>query len=68
MGTWTHTWPADGSARQELRDANAERLRRRAEREAAIYGLSMRCEIGDHGCRNDGTGCLCRCHDDKGTQ
>lgn len=26
-------------------------------------GRSHRCAMGDHGCTNDGSNCLCECHD-----
>lgn len=43
-----------------------------AERQAAIAGLSMNCEYGKHadqryGCKNDGSGCICECHDQPAT-
>lgn len=41
-------------------ELHAARLR------AASKETSHRCAVGDHapnGCRNDGTGCLCECHD-----
>jgi len=43
-----------------------------AERQAAIAGRSMKCESGMHadqlyGCANDGTTCICPCHDNPNT-
>ena len=43
-----------------------------AERQAAIAGRSMKCESGMHadqlyGCANDGTTCICQCHDNPNT-
>ena len=42
-----------------------------AERQAAVAACSMNCEWGrhadeDYGCANDGSGCLCACHDGTG--
>lgn len=39
-----------------------------AERQAELAGRSLKCGNEDHandpnGCKNDGTGCLCYCHD-----
>jgi hypothetical protein len=43
----------------ELRDG-AQQLLTDSLRRA---GRSLRCAQGDHGCANDGSGCLCECHD-----
>lgn len=55
-------------ARAEIRRALVADM----ERTIAAAGRSMRCRQGDHlsirdgqpdGCRNDGTNCVCECHD-----
>lgn len=56
-------YPRDARARMELREKHF----RRAVREARQIGLSINCQTGKHQCANDGTTCLCWCHDDGGT-
>jgi hypothetical protein len=61
------------AGRQEIR----VQIFREAERQARIAALSLRCKYGNHcgvyvdehgetwpdGCRDDGSGCICECHD-----
>ena len=67
-------YPLAFKARQALRDEIHGRLTRSAERQAAATSRSMRCSgelaFGQpahagqpDGCKNDGTTCLCPCHD-----
>lgn len=61
-----------------LRQANGDRAAARqlmreailagAEQEVSVAGRSMKCGWGKHapdrhGCENDGSGCICECHD-----
>jgi hypothetical protein len=60
------TYPLHRGERRALRRQHADRILERANAEAAISGASIKCRIGNHapgGCQNDGTGCLCACHD-----
>jgi hypothetical protein len=54
--------PLDEQSREGIRIAIREAAVLRAVR-LATGRVSLRCLEGDHGCRNDGTSCLCRCHD-----
>jgi hypothetical protein len=71
-------YPLDPSSRQKQRDQVRQEARRRLtadmERAVAQVGVSMKCDgysIGPAprhadqagGCANDGTTCLCECHD-----
>jgi len=57
------------AVRKQIRDEQIAR----AERDAATLGRSMKCRGWDErpprhagsldGCKNDGTGCICECHD-----
>ena len=64
-----HGHTAEG--REAAREAILESAIEQAQREARFCGLSLNC-VGDtyagakhHRCRNDGTTCLCPCHDPK---
>jgi hypothetical protein len=72
------TYPADKAARQVHRDRLRASALARAEDEIRRLGRSIRCSEGDHrrttnvngkpmvvGCANDGTTCVCECHDPK---
>ena len=56
-------FPLDYESREVLRDQWLAYYVEKAIKGAKRHGLSMRCETGDHGCRNNGSNCLCRCHD-----
>lgn len=56
-------YPHDMKRREEIRLANYERLMLKATRAAFRVGLSIRCARGDHGCLNNGSNCICVCHD-----
>jgi hypothetical protein len=63
-------YPLDRGLRESLRTAAIEKYTVKGVHTGLHYGQSMRCQDGDHydwdtmlGCRNDGTGCLCLCHD-----
>lgn len=56
-------WPRDNEGREQMRSEWLEFHTLKGVRKGLYYGLSMRCERGDHGCMNDGSTCLCRCHD-----
>ncbi len=62
------------AGRAKARTQVAREIRAAIDREIAEAGRSMRCGGGDHrrndegvrgfsGCANDGTTCLCECHD-----
>lgn len=65
------SYPLDAESRAAIREKHVMR----AMKQALHVGWSMRCGYGDHrrrsdndetgwtGCRNDGTGCLCPCHE-----
>ena len=60
------TYPAALDARYALRDQALADARQRAIRETVRAYSSPDCGDGRHapkGCRNDGTTCLCACHD-----
>jgi hypothetical protein len=70
----TRPYPLDTEARRAARAANLASYLKAAEVNAHKANLSMKCEgygsrlnplHSDHpgGCKNDGTGCLCECHD-----
>lgn len=63
IGTPVPDYPWDAAEREAIRLWRYEEAILRATRAGTRYGLSMRCERGDHGCRNSGSTCLCRCHD-----
>jgi type IV secretory pathway VirB9-like protein len=64
-------YPKDAATRRELR----EKHYMRNAKQALHTGQSIRCAAGDHrrrfadgddtGCRNDGSNCLCWCHDQE---
>ena len=66
-----HGTTAEG--RQAAREALIEATLVEARREATLYGLSRNCEEAlrrgvkpeQHWCKNDGSNCLCQCHDPK---
>lgn len=63
--------------RARRREDSAERIRRRAEEDISRAGRSMKCAgtampFGErlhantpNGCKNDGSSCICECHDPK---
>ncbi|MER7167001.1 hypothetical protein ABT336_13165 [Micromonospora sp. NPDC000207] len=67
--------PLAASTRARLRADHRRRILAQAEQEARLHGLSAKCRGYDNelavprhsshedGCRNDGTTCLCACHD-----
>jgi hypothetical protein len=59
------TYPTDLPGRRERRATIRAQVLAEAEREISLQGRSMRCGRYDaHGsCRNDGSGCICECHD-----
>lgn len=68
-------YPPTVAERAALRANLRTRALAAAEQAAAVAGLSLNCErrlqLGTHpddapGCANDGTGCLCACHDQGG--
>lgn len=58
-------FPLDEEARDRLRAEITEEYLLRASHTAAGHMRSARCQKGDHRCRNNGTTCLCYCHDRK---
>lgn len=62
-------YPSDWQNRAEIRTRIRAEQRARAERDAARLGRSIKCGIDKRhadqvgGCANDGTGCVCECHD-----
>lgn len=60
-------YPKGTVARQAIRDRLKRRELAEAERRTLRAGRSIMCgENGNHaphGCRNDGSCCLCECHD-----
>lgn len=65
----TADYPAGMAARQAQRHENETRVIRQAAYEAARVSRSGKCGVDgwhagmDGGCANDGTTCLCACHD-----
>ncbi len=68
----TADYPLDRAGRRKLRAERRQEALARAERAAAVAGMSINCErrtsYGTHptegpGCANTGIGCLCACHD-----
>lgn len=61
-------YPLDTESRLALRGQHIQR----AISKSLHIGQSIRCSRNDHhrgdgdGCQNDGTGCLCWCHDQDG--
>lgn len=64
-------YPRDRASRQALRQELVEEAIERARHAARLEGISINC-AGDiaahvpadrHRCRNDGSTCLCECHD-----
>jgi hypothetical protein len=62
------------AGRKKARAVMTAAIMASAQREAEIAGRSWNCEVGHHrrivdayavGCANDGSGCLCDCHDDQ---
>lgn len=69
-------YPLDHRARKALRASHAAEIRAAAEVKARRFGRSISCGgggdpwfviplDGPHTCRNDGSGCLCECHDPR---
>ena len=71
-------YPAKADAREAVRQKRRAELLEDAERRAEMAGRTMKCvgfvNVGNafgtprhrddpDGCRNDGSGCLCPCHD-----
>lgn len=57
-----------GGDRPAARALIREGMMQQAELEAGLAGLSLKCRIDMHanagnGCANDGSACLCECHD-----
>lgn len=72
-GSISPQFPKSPVERQRQRAMNTRRAFAEAERLARITGRSLKCgELRRHagdssgdGCRNDGSTCICECHDDK---
>lgn len=66
-----NTYPTGAEDRQALRNEWLEIHLLRGTRKGLDYGLSMNCSVArrshrqldEHGCKNDGSTCLCACHD-----
>jgi hypothetical protein len=64
-------WPLTRAERAAERERIREAALAAARRDALRFARSIRCgERGHHadlpgGCANDGTGCLCECHDPR---
>jgi hypothetical protein len=64
-------YPRDRVGRRNARQAIVEEAVERARHDARFVGLSINCEgdmkygipLTSHRCRNDGSRCLCECHD-----
>lgn len=73
VDTYAATFPGARADRQMVRDRELLYAMRRAFEVAANHGLSMKCREGRHapwigtptGCANDGSTCLCECHDPR---
>lgn len=62
--TWYgHTAAGRAKARQQLAAEIRTEGKRVIEENVRTAGRSYRCAAGDHGCSNDGSNCLCECHD-----
>lgn len=63
------TYPRDAATRAAERDARYHAYMAEAERKALRSTYSIKCgDWGNHapnGCQNDGSNCLCACHDPK---
>lgn len=58
--------PTTKASRIDLRRHYLDREIERGRKAGSEFGLSTKCRSDNHGpegCRNDGTGCLCECHD-----
>lgn len=58
-------FPRTEAERESKRLTYLEVENQHAQQRAQRNSLSMRCARGDHGCMNDGSNCLCRCHDQR---
>lgn len=58
-------YPSDLAAREAFRHRIRTRELAVAESRIRSSCRSLRCGAGDHDCRNDGTTCICECHDPK---
>jgi hypothetical protein len=61
-------YPRTSAERIDLRAMVLNRLVQEASFAARLHGLSLDCESavrwdGPHACKNDGSTCLCSCHD-----
>jgi hypothetical protein len=65
-------FPLDRASREAARADRRRAILAEAEDRAALYGLTINCGerlfAGTHptegpGCGNDGSNCMCRCHD-----
>lgn len=70
--TRVHVYPRDAASRMERREEIRSIALIAAEQRAARVGLSMKCagegmavqhKATPGGCANDGSTCLCECHD-----
>ena len=74
--TTREPYPVDFDHRQMIRNVIKANLLEQALADAKTARHSIKCREGDHrrtdpvfgpaGCQNDGTTCLCECHDDQG--
>jgi hypothetical protein len=61
-------YPASSHARRNLRNLRIKAALDHAPAQALALVMSIKCSRGQHavepyGCANDGTTCLCECHD-----
>jgi hypothetical protein len=57
-----------GAGRARARAQIAREIGGSIAAQIAQAGRSMRCAVEDHGCLNDGSTCICECHDPEGQQ
>lgn len=67
-----HNYAGTAAARAAHRRSIHTRIAAASQHEADRLGRSPKCAHAEHadqpgGCANDGTGCLCECHDPKDT-
>lgn len=58
-------FPLDEESRDRIRAETMDYYILKAVRSATDHMRSLRCQRGDHKCRNTGESCLCLCHDRK---
>lgn len=69
-------YPRDRASREAARASRRRLILDEAEARAALYGLTINCRertihgthpTGTPGCANDGSNCMCPCHDQDPT-